>query len=106
MIDEMRLGFYGYCPTTGLSDLYQSAFNLWHAGKPRESFDMFGRILAFDSIRGVDQYILVARGVFKETTTRRPTPGMGNSHEPKLDEAQKQVIRDGLDKYLKPYLRA
>jgi dihydrodipicolinate synthase/N-acetylneuraminate lyase len=94
MVDEMRLGFSGYCPTTGLSDLYQSAFDLWHSGKPRESFDMFGRILAFDSIQGVNQYILVARGVFKETTTHRPTPGMGNSHEGKLDE------------YLKPYLRA
>jgi dihydrodipicolinate synthase/N-acetylneuraminate lyase len=106
MIDEMRLGFSGYCPTTGLSDVYQAAFDLWHAGKPKEAFDMFGRILAFDSIQGVSQYILVARGVFKETTTHRPTPGMGNSHQPKLDDAQKQVIRDSLDKYLKPYLRA
>jgi dihydrodipicolinate synthase/N-acetylneuraminate lyase len=106
MIDEMRLGFSGYCPFTGLSDVYQEAFDLWHAGKPKESFDMFGRILAFDSIQGVSQYILVARGVFKETTTHRPTPGMGNPHEAKLDDTQKQVIRDSLDKYLKPYLRA
>jgi hypothetical protein len=67
---------------------------------------MFGRILAFDSIQGVSQYILVARGVFKETTTHRPTPGMGNGHEAKLEEAQKQVIRDSLNEYLKPYLRA
>ena len=106
MIDEMRLGFSGYCPFTGLSDVYQSAFDLWHAGKQKEAFDMFGRILAFDSIQGVSQYILVARGVFKETTTHRPTPGMGNNHPAKLDESQKQVIRDSLDKYLKPYLRA
>ena len=54
----------------------------------------------------VSQYILVARGVFKETTTHRPTPGMGNHNESKLDEAQKQVIRQALDEYLKPYLRA
>jgi hypothetical protein len=67
---------------------------------------MFGRILAFDSIQGVSQYILVARGVFKETTTHRPTPGMGNHNEAKLDEAQKQFIRQSLDEYLKPYLRA
>jgi hypothetical protein len=67
---------------------------------------MFGRILAFDSIQGVSQYILVARGVFKETTTHRATPGMGTHHEGKLDEAQKQVIRQALDEYLKPYLRA
>jgi dihydrodipicolinate synthase/N-acetylneuraminate lyase len=105
MIDEMRLGFSGYCPTTGLSDLYQSTFNLWHAGKHKEAFDMFGRILAFDSIQGVAQYILVARGVFKETTTHRATPGMG-PRRGKLDDAQKQVIRESLDEYLKPYLRA
>jgi dihydrodipicolinate synthase/N-acetylneuraminate lyase len=106
MIDEMKLGFSGYCPFTGLSDLYQATFDLWHAGKHKEAFDMFGRILAFDSIQGVSQYILVARGVFKETTTRRATPGMGNRREGKLDEAQKQVIRESLDEYLKPYLRA
>lgn len=106
MIDELRLGFSGYCPTTGLSDIYQATFDLWHAGKHKEAFDMFGRILAFDSIQGVNQYILVARGVFKETTTHRPTPGMGNRHEGKLDDAQKQIIRDALDEYLKPYLRA
>jgi dihydrodipicolinate synthase/N-acetylneuraminate lyase len=106
MIDELRLGFSGYCLTTGLSDVYQAAFDLWHAGKHKEAFDMFGRILAFDSIQGVSQYILVARGVFKETTTHRPTPGMGNRHEGKLDEAQKQVIRESLSEYLKPYLRA
>jgi dihydrodipicolinate synthase/N-acetylneuraminate lyase len=106
MIDEMRLGFSGYCPTTGLSDLYQATFDLWHAGKHKEAFDMFGRVLAFDSIQGVSQYILVARGVFKETTTHRATPGMGNRRESKLDDAQKQVIRESLDEYLKPYLRA
>jgi dihydrodipicolinate synthase/N-acetylneuraminate lyase len=106
MIDELRLGFSGYCPTTGLSDVYQAAFDLWHAGKHKEAFDMFGRILAFDSIQGVSQYILVARGVFKETTTHRATPGMGNRHEGKLDETQKQIIRESLSEYLKPYLRA
>jgi dihydrodipicolinate synthase/N-acetylneuraminate lyase len=106
MIDELRLGFSGYCPTTGLSDVYQATFDLWHAGKHKEAFDMFGRILAFDSIQGVSQYILVARGVFKETTSHRPTPGMGGRHEGKLDETQKQIIRESLSEYLKPYLRA
>src|SRR6202012_4815969 len=96
MIDEMRLGFSGFFPTPGLFDLYQGTFYLWHSGKHKEALDMFGRILAFDSIQGVAQYILVARGVFKETTTHRPTPGMGNGHEAKLDEAQKLVIRDSL----------
>src|ERR1017187_10566944 len=35
MIDEMRLGFSGHCPTTVLSDFYAAAFDLWHAGKRR-----------------------------------------------------------------------
>ena len=106
MIDEMRLGFSGYCPTTGLSDLYQSTFDLWQSGKQKEAFNMFGRILAFESIQGAAEYILVARGVFKETTTHRPTPGMGDREVGQLDEAQKQAIRESLDLYLKPYLRA
>jgi 4-hydroxy-tetrahydrodipicolinate synthase len=112
MIDEMRLGFVGHCPTTGLADVYQSAWDLWHEGKHREAFDMFGRILAFESFPGAGNYILVARGVFKETTKSRPMPGMGSGggrgarREPALDEREKQVIRDALNTYLKPYLRA
>jgi 4-hydroxy-tetrahydrodipicolinate synthase len=109
MLDEMRLGFSGHCPTTGLADLYQATFDLWHAGNHTEAFDMFGRIQAFNSIPGAGQYVLVARGVFKETTTSRPTPGMGpvaGRDTAPLDDAQKQVIRGALDEYLKPYLRA
>ena len=74
MIEEMALGFTGHCPTTGMADVYQSAWDLWHANKRTEAFDMFGRILAFDSIPGSGNYALVARGVFKDTTGYRPTP--------------------------------
>ena len=79
MIDEMQLGFAGYCPVVALADVYQQAFELYEAGKHREAFDMFGRILAFDSITNADRYLLVARGIFKENTRSRPTPGMGDS---------------------------
>ena len=78
MIDEMQLGFAGYCPVVALADVYQQAFELFEVGKRREAFDMFGRILAFDSIAHADQYLLVARGIFKEDTKSRPMPGMGN----------------------------
>lgn len=105
MIEEMELGFSGHCPTTGLADLYQSAWDLWHQGKRAEAFDMFGRVLAFDSIPGSGSYVLVARGVFKESTKYRPTPGMGDGHAPKLDEAGKKLVHEALDSYLKPYLR-
>jgi 4-hydroxy-tetrahydrodipicolinate synthase len=106
MLEEMRLGFAGHCPTTGLADLFQAAFNLWHSGKQRAAFDMFGRIQAFQTIPGAGDYVLEARGIVKENTTYRRTPGMGEERAAPLDEAKKRVIRESLDKYLKPYLRA
>jgi 4-hydroxy-tetrahydrodipicolinate synthase len=109
MLDEMRLGFSGHCPTTGLADLYQSTFDLWHGGKKKEAFDMFGRIQAFISIPYADQYSLQARGIFKENTVSRKMPGMGGGSGREtipFDDTQKRVIREALDEYLKPYLRA
>ncbi len=111
LITEMERGFVGHCPTTGMSDVYEQAFDLWHAGKKREGFDMFGRVLAFESIPHAESYVLIARGVFKEDTITRPMslPGSsgaadGRGHPP-LDEAGKREIRNALDTYLKPYLR-
>ena len=108
MITEMERGFSGHCPTTGLADIYAQAFDLWHGGKKREAFDMFGRVLAFDSIPNASSYVLIARGVFKEGTITRPmsTAGGGAGRHPApLDEAGKRDIRDALNTYLKPYLR-
>ncbi len=113
MITEMERGFMGHCPTTGLADIYAQAFDLWHAGKKREAFDMFGRVLAFESIPNAGSYVLIARGVFKENTiTRAMTlPGGGGGaaaparRPAPLDEAGKKDIRDALTTYLKPYLR-
>ena len=75
MITEMERGFVGHCPTTGLADIYAQAFDLWHAGKKREGFDMFGRVLAFESIPNAAAYVLIARGVFKENTITRAMSG-------------------------------
>ena len=54
---------------------------------------------------------MVARGIFKENTKSRPTPGMGQvpgSRE--ADAADRRRTRrrgpDALNTYLKPYLRA
>jgi 4-hydroxy-tetrahydrodipicolinate synthase len=107
MIEEMQLGFAGYCPVVALADVYQQAFELYQAGKTREAFDMFGRILAFDSISHADQYLMVARGIFKEDSKSRPMPGMGDpakKPEP-LTESDKKAALKALDTYLKPYLR-
>jgi 4-hydroxy-tetrahydrodipicolinate synthase len=111
MITEMERGFLGHCPTTGLSDIYAQAFDLWHADRKREAFDMFGRVLAFESIPNAGPYVLTARGVFKEDTITRSmtlpgSGGAGNARRPApLDEAGKQEIREALNTYLKPYLR-
>ncbi len=123
MITEMERGFMGHCPTTGMSDIYAQAFDLWHAGKKREGFDMFGRLLAFTSIPNADSYALIARGVFKEGTITRSMStapaggaaggggraaggGGGNNRAvAPLDEAGKREIREALNTYLKPYLK-
>jgi 4-hydroxy-tetrahydrodipicolinate synthase len=108
MIEEMQLGFAGYCPTVGLADVFQQAYELYQAGKPREAFDMFGRILAFDSITYADRYLMVARGIFKENTKSRHMPGMGDpakKPDPPLTDSEKKAVLKALDTYLKPYLR-
>jgi dihydrodipicolinate synthase/N-acetylneuraminate lyase len=108
MMDEMRLGFTGFCPTMGLADLFQQAWDLYEVGKIQESYDMFGRIQAFSTINGADRYVMVARGIFKETTKSRPTPGMGSGGggvAAPFTDADKKNVREALNLYLKPYLR-
>ena len=133
MIDEMRLGFSGHCPTTVLSDFYAAAFDLWHAGKHREAFDMFGRLQAFNTITGATNYLMAMRGIFKEDTKSRGMGGLsgvpsgpgeatggggggmgrgggggragGRGPAAPLDEAGKQAVRDAWNEFMKPYLR-
>jgi hypothetical protein len=106
MLDGMRLGFDGYIPKTGLADLSQAVFDLWSAGKHKEAFDLFGRIQAFQTITGAMQYILTARGVFKETTTIRDAHRIFGPNGETPDEAQRKIIREELAQFLGPYLRA
>jgi 2-keto-3-deoxy-L-arabinonate dehydratase len=106
MLDGMRLGFDGYVPKTGLADLSQKVFDLWYAGKHKEAFDLFGRIQAFQTITGAMQYILTARGVFKETTTIRDARRIFGVNGVTPDEAQRKVIREQLTQFLGPYLQA
>jgi dihydrodipicolinate synthase/N-acetylneuraminate lyase len=106
MLDGMRLGFDGYVPKAGLADLSQRVFDLWYAGKHKEAFDMFGRIQAFQTIPGAMQYILTARGVFKETTTIRDARRIFGANGVTPDEAQRKVIREALAQFLGPYLPA
>jgi dihydrodipicolinate synthase/N-acetylneuraminate lyase len=105
MLDGMRIGFDGYVPKTGLADLSQMVFDLWYAGKYKEAFDLFGKIQAFQTIRGAMQYILTARGVFKETTTIRDARRIFGPNGGTPDEAQRKIIREELTQFLGPYLR-
>lgn len=117
MITEMELGFAGHCPFTGLADLYAAVYDLFHSGSIREAWDMFGRILVFNSMvseSGIT--LLVARGVFKEGTTAREAPpapdatARGGGGRGAAQRAGRKTtvreIREVLEKYLKPYLRA
>ena len=75
MINELMLGAQGFCPTVDLADIYAQAADLWFAGKHSEAFDMFGRVLCFgaisETVGAPGKYVLVARGVFKNTRSRR-----------------------------------
>jgi hypothetical protein len=106
MLDELRAGFDGYVPIITYADLLQTVFELWNAGKQNEAFEMFGRIQAFQTITGATQYLLTARGVFKETTTVRDASRVFGPDGVTPDEAQQRVIRDALKDFLGPYSRA
>jgi dihydrodipicolinate synthase/N-acetylneuraminate lyase len=114
MINEMEAGFVGHCPYTGLADVYAAAYDLWHAGKREEGFDMFGRICAFTSMGTVDQNrLLIDRGVFKPGSKFR-TPqggggggggargGRGGADGPRLND---KAAKAALNHYMKPYLK-
>ena len=113
MITEMERGFVGHCPYVSLADLYASAYDLFHAGKVREAFDQFGRVLAASSMFAQnDVGILIARGVLAPGTTTRVAPpaagaDTGHSKSANPDEAKHvDEIKRVLDTYLKRDLRA
>jgi dihydrodipicolinate synthase/N-acetylneuraminate lyase len=121
LMQELPLGFAGLCPTPQFADLLQQVMELYWAGKKGEAFDMFGRVQGFAALPGATEYMMVARGVFKETTKSRPQPmepearpagggrrggGAGGERAGPLSHADKEFIRNAMDEYLKPYMRA
>jgi len=110
MITEMELGFSGHCPVVNVADVYASAYDLWHSGRKREAFDMFGRVLALDSmVSGGSFDVLIARGVLKPGAKARPNPAMsGGAAGPPRHRAPAMTteeIQRTLKTYLEPYLR-
>jgi 4-hydroxy-tetrahydrodipicolinate synthase len=106
---ELEEGFVGTCPFTGLADILQTSFNLYEAGKKRESYDLFGRFLVFNALPHANDYVMKARGVFAEDAIMRasttPDAGAGRQRGG-ITEANKAEIRTALNIYLKPYLVA
>ena len=123
LLQELPLGVVGLCPTPQFADVLQQVQELYWAGKKREAYDMFGRVQGFATIPGATEYLMVARGVFKETTKARQQPmepesrqagggGGGSGGAPggrnrkPLTDVDKQFIVDAMNIYLKPVLRA
>src|SRR5471032_1514196 len=107
LLQELPLGFEGLCPTPQYADILQQAMELYWAGKKDQAYDMYARVQAFATIPGATDYLMVARGVFKETTKQRRQPmepeapqtgggGRGPARQP-LSERDKQFIRDAMD---------
>ena len=107
MITEMERGFTGHCPFVSLSDMYASAFDLFHAGNRRAAYDQFGRIQAANSMMAQNNInILVARGVLKPGVTMRIAQTAAGSNVAKMTATTPDEIRRVLDTYLRPHLRA
>jgi len=75
----MERGFSGACPYVDLADVFASAFDLWHAGKKRQAFDMFGRTQAFASITPVSSVdiMIAAECQAGDQAPHRGTGGRG-----------------------------
>jgi hypothetical protein len=82
---------------------FRPSSNCGNADKQSEAFEMFGRIQAFQTITGATQYLLTARGVFKETTTVREAKRVFGPNGVTPNEAQQRVIRDALKDFRGPY---
>ncbi len=116
LLEELALGIVGCCPTPQYADLLQQVMELYWLGRKKEAFDMYGRVQAFATLPGANEYLMIARGVFREDSQLRQQPmepearaanpggGGGGGRRSPATDAQKQAIRDGLQTYLKPHL--
>jgi 4-hydroxy-tetrahydrodipicolinate synthase len=118
LLQELPLGVVGLCPTPQFADVLQQVQELYWAGNKRAAFDMFGRVQAFATIPGAVEYLMIARGVFKESNKFRQQPmepearqsggggGPGGRRTKPLTDAEKEFIVEAMHTYLQPVLRA
>lgn len=103
MLNELRLGFDGYCPSMFCTDLFQKVFEFWNGGRHKEAEELFARILALRSIPNVMPYLMVLRGIFPETATAR-TP-VGQKAPATLSDSDKGLVRSVWNDLLASYAR-
>jgi len=101
MLNELRLGFDGYCPSMFCTDLFQKVFEFWSGGRHKEAEELFARILALRSIPNVMPYLMVLRGIFPETVITR-TPA-GQKVPAPLSDSDKALVRAVWNDLLAPY---
>ena len=107
MMTEMERGFVGHCPFVSFSDVYASAYDLYHSGKAREAFDQFGRIEAASTMFAQsDVNILIARGVFRPGTTTRVAPPAPGADTRKRKPSDPNEIKRELELYMRPLFKA
>jgi 4-hydroxy-tetrahydrodipicolinate synthase len=104
MLNEMMLGFDGYCPSMFCADIFQRTFELWNAGHRKEATEMFGRIMALRSIPGVMPYLMILRGIFPSDVGYRNLPGR-RTQGAELPEADKALIRQIYEAVIRPHVR-
>jgi len=103
MLNELTLGFDGYCPSMFCTDLFQRVFEMWNAGRRRPAEELFARILALRSIPNVMPYLMVMRGIFPASAATR-TPA-GQKAPVALTDVEKELVRALWADLLAPYAR-
>lgn len=103
MLNELVLGFDGYCPSMFCTDLFQRVYELWQVGHRQRAEELFARILALRSIPNVMPYLMVMRGIFPENVTTRTVPGQ--KPPVALSEMEKELVRAVWHDLLAPHVR-
>jgi 1-pyrroline-4-hydroxy-2-carboxylate deaminase len=103
---EMRFGADGTMPLACYTDLLAQTWDLFRAGQQAKAREIFSKFLLMENmarrIRGVPQYMMKKRGVFKTSVTRPENGGT----EPAALTAQEIAEIDFNFEGIRPYLKA
>jgi dihydrodipicolinate synthase/N-acetylneuraminate lyase len=75
LLSEMRAGSDGNMPNAAYADIYAQIWDLFQAGRERESRDLYARTLLLTNLRqhipATPLYVMKKRGVFKTVVSRQ-----------------------------------